>query len=81
MLCFAPARPAQVVGNQPDAAMIPAVEWYERVLQFHRFWTVDDSQIHTEYSSLRSIVMADFDGACVCALGSASVCARCGAPA
>jgi 4-hydroxyphenylpyruvate dioxygenase len=27
--------------------------------QFHRFWSVDDSQIHTEYSALRSIVMAD----------------------
>ena len=32
---------------------------YEKVLGFHRFWSVDDSQIHTEYSSLRSIVMAD----------------------
>ena len=28
-------------------------------LDFHRFWTVDDTQIHTEYSSLRSVVMAD----------------------
>ncbi|KAG0078085.1 hypothetical protein BGZ90_005980 [Linnemannia elongata] len=28
-------------------------------LGFHRFWSVDDSQIHTEYSALRSIVMAD----------------------
>ena len=34
---------------------------YEEQLQFHRFWSVDDSQIHTEYSSLRSIVMADYD--------------------
>lgn len=28
-------------------------------VQFHRFWSVDDSQIHTEYSALRSVVMAD----------------------
>jgi len=48
-----------IVGNQPDNAMLPAVEWYEKMLGFHRFWSVDDSQIHTEYSSLRSIVMAD----------------------
>ena len=48
-----------VVGNQPDHEMMAAVDWYEKVLGFHRFWSVDDSQIHTEYSSLRSIVMAD----------------------
>lgn len=50
-----------VVGNMPDHGMMSVVEWYERVLQFHRFWTVDDKQIHTQYSSLRSTVMADFD--------------------
>lgn len=54
-------RVDHVVGNQPDAAMVPVATWYERVLQFHRFWTVDDSQIHTAYSSLRSIVVADYD--------------------
>lgn len=48
-----------VVGNMPDGGMIPAVEWYEKKLEFHRFWSVDDSQIHTEYSSLRSTVMAN----------------------
>lgn len=50
-----------VVGNQPDMAMTPIVEWYEKVLNFHRFWTVDDKMIHTEYSSLRSVVVADKD--------------------
>ena len=50
-----------VVGNMPDAGMLPVVEWYEKTLQFHRFWSVDDKQIHTEYSSLRSIVMASHD--------------------
>jgi 4-hydroxyphenylpyruvate dioxygenase-like putative hemolysin len=28
---------------------------------FHRFWSVDDSQMHTEYSALRSIVMANWE--------------------
>jgi len=48
-----------VVGNQPDNGMTTIVEFYERVLGFHRFWTVDDKMIHTEYSSLRSIVVTD----------------------
>jgi 4-hydroxyphenylpyruvate dioxygenase len=49
------------VGNQPDNMMVPVAEWYERVLMFHRFWSVDDSQMHTEYSALRSIVVTDYD--------------------
>lgn len=50
-----------VVGNQPDLQMTPAVEYYEKTLDFHRFWSVDDSIMHTEYSALRSIVVADYD--------------------
>ncbi|XP_062131242.1 4-hydroxyphenylpyruvate dioxygenase [Drosophila sulfurigaster albostrigata] len=50
-----------VVGNQPDLEMESVAAWYERILQFHRFWSVDDSQIHTEYSALRSIVMANYE--------------------
>lgn len=34
---------------------------YERCLQFHRFWSVDDTQLHTEYSALRSIVMTNWE--------------------
>lgn len=34
---------------------------YEKQLNFHRFWSVDDSQIHTQYSALRSVVMASAD--------------------
>ena len=48
-----------VVGNQPEDCMLPVVEWYEAALSFHRFWSVDDKTVHTEFSSLRSIVMAD----------------------
>ncbi|KND00084.1 4-hydroxyphenylpyruvate dioxygenase [Spizellomyces punctatus DAOM BR117] len=50
-----------IVGNQPDNEMVSACDLYERTLDFHRFWSVDDSQIHTEYSALRSIVMTDYD--------------------
>ncbi len=50
-----------VVGNQGDNEMNAAVEWYERVLDFHRFWSVDDKDVSTEFSSLRSIVVTDYD--------------------
>lgn len=50
-----------VVGNQPDNMMVPVAEWYEKMLMFHRFWSVDDTQMHTDYSALRSIVVTDYD--------------------
>jgi 4-hydroxyphenylpyruvate dioxygenase len=50
-----------IVGNQPDLKMEEAVKYYEKSLGFHRFWTVDDKMVHTEYSSLRSVVVADYD--------------------
>jgi hypothetical protein len=34
---------------------------YLKNLQFHRFWSVDDTQVHTEYSSLRSIVVTNYE--------------------
>jgi len=50
-----------IVGNQPDLEMENVCKWYEKHLMFHRFWSVDDTQIHTEYSSLRSIVMTNWE--------------------
>jgi 4-hydroxyphenylpyruvate dioxygenase len=50
-----------VVGNQDWNQMTPVAEWYEKVLQFHRFWSVDDKTMHTEYSALNSIVVTDYD--------------------
>jgi 4-hydroxyphenylpyruvate dioxygenase len=52
-----------VVGNQPDHEMVPTADWYEKILDFHRFWSVDDSIMHTDYSALNSIVVTDFDEA------------------
>ncbi|KAJ2645337.1 hypothetical protein GGH99_008301 [Coemansia sp. RSA 1285] len=49
------------VSNQPENEMLPVTEKYEQMLGFHRFWSVDDKDIHTEYSSLRSIVMAEWN--------------------
>ncbi|KAM4708035.1 4-hydroxyphenylpyruvate dioxygenase [Discoglossus pictus] len=50
-----------VVGNQPDNEMVPVADWYQNSLLFHRFWSVDDKQLHTEFSSLRSIVVANYE--------------------
>jgi len=46
------------VGNQDWDQMEEACDFYERCLGFHRFWSVDDKDICTEFSALKSIVMA-----------------------
>lgn len=46
------------VGNQSWDQMQAACEFYERCLNFTRFWSVDDSVVCTEFSALRSVVMA-----------------------
>ena len=50
-----------IVGNQPDDEMMTAAQWYEKNLMFHRFWSIDDKQLHTEYSALRSIVVSNYE--------------------
>ncbi|KAF2012907.1 4-hydroxyphenylpyruvate dioxygenase [Aaosphaeria arxii CBS 175.79] len=46
------------VGNQDWDEMENVCDYYERILGFHRFWSVDDKDICTEYSALKSIVMS-----------------------
>lgn len=38
------------------------VDWYRAIFGFHHFLTFDDKDISTEYSALRSKVMASVDG-------------------
>ena len=49
------------VGNQPWEPMDNVCDWYAKSLKFHTFWSVDDSQMHTEYSALSSVVMTNFN--------------------
>ncbi|KIV90097.1 4-hydroxyphenylpyruvate dioxygenase [Exophiala mesophila] len=49
------------VGNQDWNEMEAACEYYEKTLGFHRFWSVDDKDICTDYSALKSVVMASPD--------------------
>ena len=48
-----------IVGNQPDGDMKKVCEFYEKIFGWHRFWSVDDKDVSTKYSSLRSIVMSN----------------------
>ena len=47
-----------VVGNVEDRQMDRWADWYVRTLGFHQFVSYDDKDISTEYSALRSKVMA-----------------------
>merc|ERR1711976_661669 len=50
-----------IVSNHIKGNMELTVKYYEDILDFHRYWSVDDKIIHTKYSSLNSIVVSDFD--------------------
>ncbi|KAK5169342.1 uncharacterized protein LTR77_005317 [Saxophila tyrrhenica] len=49
------------VGNQDWDEMETVCTYYEKALGFHRFWSVDDKDICTDYSALKSVVMASPD--------------------
>jgi 4-hydroxyphenylpyruvate dioxygenase len=46
------------VGNQDWNEMDDVCAYYEKALGFHRFWSVDDREMCTEFSALKSVVMA-----------------------
>jgi len=48
-----------VVGNVEDRQMDRWCDWYNRILGFHQFVSYDDKDINTDYSALRSKVMAN----------------------
>ncbi len=51
-----------VVGNVEWNCMNQWVDYYEKVFGFHKFWSVDDKVLHTQYSALNSTVVANKDG-------------------
>ena len=51
-----------IVGNVEDGRMNDWGTYYNKVLGFHQFMTFDDKDISTEFSALRSKVMADPTG-------------------
>lgn len=49
------------VGNQDWDETENACDYYEKVLGFHRFWSVDNKDTCTDYLALKSVVMASAD--------------------
>lgn len=50
-----------IASNFQEFDMEPTADWYEKMLDFHRFYSVDYNTMHTEYSALRSTVITDYD--------------------
>lgn len=48
-----------VVTNMGVNQLEDIIQKYEQIFGWHRFWSIDDSMMHTEYSALNSIVVAD----------------------
>jgi len=49
-----------VVSNHPNMTMEHTAKWYENVLSFHRFWSIDEKQVRTaNNTSLRSQVVTN----------------------
>ncbi|RAL16475.1 4-hydroxyphenylpyruvate dioxygenase family protein [Aspergillus homomorphus CBS 101889] len=46
------------VGNQPWDGLDTIVKFYEDALNFHRYWTVDDKDMCSDFSAMRSVVVA-----------------------
>ncbi|GMM43633.1 hypothetical protein DAPK24_002080 [Pichia kluyveri] len=46
------------VQNQDWDQMISTCQFYKDYFSFHKFWSVDENQVFTEYSALHSTVMA-----------------------
>jgi 4-hydroxyphenylpyruvate dioxygenase len=46
---------------QFDDDMKRVVEQYFRMFDFHQFWSVDENVVHSDYSSLRTTVISDYD--------------------
>jgi 4-hydroxyphenylpyruvate dioxygenase len=46
------------VGNQPWDGLESIVSYYENALNFHRYWTVDDKDMCSDFSAMRSVVVA-----------------------
>lgn len=48
-----------IVGQFPPDKLNEITEWYCRVLNFKRYWSVDEKQIFTEHSGVKSHVMTN----------------------
>lgn len=52
-------RTDHIVGQFPPNKLEQMTEWYAKVLDFDRFWSVDEKDIHTEHSGVKSHVVTN----------------------
>ncbi|KAG9511075.1 4-hydroxyphenylpyruvate dioxygenase [Fragariocoptes setiger] len=50
-----------IVGQFPPNKLDEITEWYSRVLNFRRYWSVDEKQIFTDHSGVKSHVMTNYN--------------------
>ncbi|KAH7714081.1 Protein C31H2.4 [Aphelenchoides avenae] len=48
-----------VVENHPEQSLDSVTEWYERTLRMNRFWSIDDTVVHTQYSALKAMIVTN----------------------
>lgn len=48
-----------IVGQFPRNMLDEITDWYSRILNFKRYWSVDEKQIFTEHSDVKSHVMTN----------------------
>lgn len=48
-----------VVEGYPAGHIDSVVEWYNKILQMKRFWSIDDRLVHTQYSALKAVIVGE----------------------
>ncbi|XP_039261804.2 4-hydroxyphenylpyruvate dioxygenase-like [Styela clava] len=62
-----------VGSSQSENEMTPTADWYVQNLLFRRFWSIDDSMLHTQYSSMNSTVVTNHEETIKMALNEPSI--------
>lgn len=52
-------RADHIVGQFPPHQLDSITEWYSKVMNFKRYWSVDENQIYTEHSGVKSHVVTN----------------------
>jgi 4-hydroxyphenylpyruvate dioxygenase len=48
-----------VVENHNEGTLDNITDWYKRVFQMQRFWSIDDTVVHTEFSALKAYLVSN----------------------
>jgi 4-hydroxyphenylpyruvate dioxygenase len=48
-----------VVENHNEGTLDNITDWYSRVFELQRFWSIDDNVVHTEFSALKAYLISN----------------------